>query len=742
MRKMSSVVEPFQGLEASSMKIRRDKTRNRSLFKKLKDSVHWIVIGRNIDAERFIMGQILVENQTEYHNHEDRGNLFYTLLHEDFEAFRSHCLGTATTLTTHDPVGASVFHIAYLYGIYPIGRWLVENYSSECLGKYDTPENYTDDEDFLPYTGENILHMVIMQRELEEADFILKTYEKKGEVYLHNLLCAEAIGHFFQPGGDTGKYLGAYPLLFAVCSNGTKMVDKILEYAHKIMKSPFKKFVDEHGNNAMHMCVLYNLQDMMDHIFGLLGPAANELMVQENMQGFSPFTLAAVEKKEMFEFLLAKRKEKLWSYGPVTRFKIDLEGLDCPHRANMTQEVLEKSAKTIYQEESKRGSLVRISSVLNAYNPLNRVNKGRNYSALEFICIKNKLEMFEIPIIKQIIETKWERIGYPQFKYRFLFYIFVTALLLLIVCLIQNQYGDSFLPWFTWCLFLTLFLILLYKFLNEVAEMKSLGIAYWGFGADLGVRGAAQLDNLCSTLEFVTFSTACFLKVLQYLNVVSHAGTEGVILVLLAITVLTSWIYLYFFLLGFEITGVFVVIVADILTSDLPKFMSLFGIVLFGFGSSFALLHGADESGFVAGLHNLIDYIWTLFVYTITAGNEGVHYFPYSYGKSPRWFYVGMVMLYNLCIVFLMLNLLIAMMSKTYEDLQKTSHLIVLREKYNIMCSFERTHTPHQNTKFRKKYAMTTKDVLGRFSFYFQLEETDDTWLTTGNLSDTNKKVD
>lgn len=742
MRKFS-VVEPSGQSILENVGHSHGRTK-KTLWNRVKNRLHEIIIGKNIDAERFVMGQMLVEKQTAFHSSPDPDNLFHTLLKGNFEEFKKHCLDVSTAVDTRDPVGACVFHIAYLYGIYDSGRWLVENYPTECLNTYGVPAGYTDDKDFLPYTGENILHMVIMQRSLEQAQFILKTYEEKGEEDLRNLLCAQAVGHFFQPGGDVGKYFGAFPLLFAVCSNGTHMVDLILKYAARINKNkektPFSLFVDGHGNNALHMCVLHNLQDMLLHIKSLCKDEFYNLMKQENHDGLSPFTLAATENSSMFQFLLDQRKQPLWTYGPVTRFKVDLEGLDYPHDAHISTDLLENEEDSSPMSMN-RGTLDRVHSLIQAYNPVHRITKGEDCSAIELICIRNKLHKFEIPVIRQIVETKWTRIGYPQFKYRFLFYLVVTLMLMLIVCLVEYQHGDTFLPWLTWCLFVAVFVILTYKFLNEIAEMYSLGLAYWGIGADLGVRGAAQLDNICSTVEFLTFATACFLKVLQYVNAVSTESTEQTVRALLSITVLTSWIYLYFFLLGFEITGVFVVIVADILSSDMPKFMALFVVVLFGFGSSFALLHGTEIGvGLTGGVHNLIDYIWTLLVYTITGGNEGERYFPYGHGRAPRWFYVGLVMLYNLCIVFLMLNLLVAMMSKTYEELSQTSNLIVLREKYNIMCSFERSYTPHQRTKARKMYSITQKEVTENeslnYRFFFQLEETNENWITTGNLSD------
>ncbi|CAM9129482.1 unnamed protein product, partial [Ectocarpus fasciculatus] len=491
---------------------------------------------------------------------------------------------------------------------------------------------------------------------------------------------AKTSGYFFQPDGIVGEYFGELPLLFAVSSNWPDMVELILKYSPE---DALWTSIDSHGNNALHMCVLHDLHDMYQYIVKRVGSTnADKLEVELNIAGHSPFTLAAVTgDSSMFKYLLRNRKQLCWKYGPVSRYILDLDGLDQPHGVKIQN----------------------------------------NY----YMCIQDRLEMLEIPEIQDIIRIKWERVGFPQFKLRFAFYILITMMLSLIVCLYQFQKGHTFLPWFVWCLFVLVFVILLGKLVGELPDMYKQGISYWGYGVDTGVRGAAQLDNLCSSVEFVTFGIACLLKLLQYFSVLTEEDSDGIVRIFLSITVLTSWIYLYFFLLGFEMTGVFVVIVADILSSDMPKFLSLFIIVLFGFGSSFSLLH--SESGTVGlGFHDIIDTIWTLLVYTITSGNEGVQYFPYGHGTSPRWFYVGLVMLYNLCIVFLMLNLLIAMMSKTYDQLLEKSKLIVYREKYNIMCSFERGYSQDMKSRVRAQYgSIIWSQENENWKFYFQLEDTD-----------------
>ena len=69
-------------------------------------------------------------------------------------------------------------------------------------------------------SGENILHMTIIGRNIEETRWLLDFYrdhEHSVTYGLEKLLTANASGQFFYYGGN--NYFGGYPLHFAVCSN-------------------------------------------------------------------------------------------------------------------------------------------------------------------------------------------------------------------------------------------------------------------------------------------------------------------------------------------------------------------------------------------------------------------------------------------------------------------------------------------------------------------------------------------
>ena len=77
--------------------------------------------------------------------------------------------------------------------------------------------------------------------------------------------------------------------------------------------------------------------------------------------------------------------------------------------------------------------------------------------------------------------------------------------------------------------------------------------------------------------------------------------------------------------------------------------------------------------------------------------------------------------------MFLMLSLLIAMLTTTYEGLLQKSAIFLYREKYNIMCSFEKGFSEKELQLMRTQYS-TLKKVGNTSRFCFELEQTSDSW--------------
>jgi hypothetical protein len=456
-----------------------------------------------------------------------------------------------------------------------------------------------------------------------------------------------------------------------------------------------------------------------------------------NYDNLTPFMLCGMcGKTKMFQRLIERRKLVMWTYGPVTHSRIDVVGFDVPAGYNPKVDGFEENSIVAMVKKyfgdikeavsSRSGAMKReakdvsINRLTNTEDLIEYLASGRggdcfyvdeqsdkpNLGAIEHICAKDRLDMLALDDVKAIIDLKWERVGFWMFLRRAFYYLVVTILLSLIVCMYNLQSSSTSEGWVAWAYFPAVFILLAMKIIAKLPEILRRGFSYWGWN-DPYVRGASRLDNVCSTIEFVSFGVACLLKILQFFEVLSAAEADVSIRVLIMISVITSWVYLYFFLLGSTQTGTFVIIVSTILSKDMPVFFTLYVVLLCGFGSSFALL-SLEEGGTVAsGFGHFFSVLWSLFVYTVTGGNyDGFDgkFFPVAGYTAPFWLYVILTAMFNLIILFLMLNLLVAMMTQTYESIFEQSQHILYRERYNIMCSLERGLSDKARFDLGKRY--------------------------------------
>jgi hypothetical protein len=152
--------------------------------------------------------------------------------------------------------GGNVIHLAYLFQQYDVGRWLVMNYPVEAAVSHSNHVSsnvynegkkygYTITKEDMVYTGENILHIAVVHKNIEEVRWLLEFYSNHLHSFqycLQNLLLSNCTGSFF-----TNKlgpfYCGCYPLHFAVCSNDIEMFNIILSYTSLLDKDAFKGLV-------------------------------------------------------------------------------------------------------------------------------------------------------------------------------------------------------------------------------------------------------------------------------------------------------------------------------------------------------------------------------------------------------------------------------------------------------------------------------------------------------------------
>lgn len=718
------------------------------VLKKLGSLYSWNSVLMNKDEKVMKAGRILVEGQINDHmnictfNHTINNNLegLKKILQDDYLGKVQNTTKeiqirkeNAEILNIRDTVGGAIIHIAYLYGNYDIGRYLVQLDPKSATIVYEPPEILerlsflVPAKDIGPYIGENIFHMVISQRQYTETAWLLNFFMEYDKTHprdrlLPILLSARAVGSFFQPSlrGENTLYFGEYPILFAVCANDIRLVRLLL------LGNPNYIFIrDSHGNSCLHMCVLHNLPGMYNYLVDLakeilkhnqmrenddegdrslkLSKSLNDILVDvPNHDGHTPFTLAAsLGQIQMFETLISHRKKTIWKYGPVDCSTVNLRGFDTP-------DAREGVIKDVF---SNGNSILSIqnSSFISSPSKLTLEDKQtgkyfmlKPHGAIDCICRHTHLEMLDIPEVREIIEKKWDRFGHPMFMTQAIIILVVAILITLIILTNPRSYSpqDEF---YIKCLYSFVWLILTLRGLShDLRHLITYGIEFWGWSSR--IRGAALLNNWCVTLEYLFFTLSLIFKFLSS----SDSDFASLVKIFIALSAFIIWIHLYYILMGLETTGSFVVIVSAILYNDFPQFAKLYIILLLAFGSSYSMLLLSDHDEMITFNYSVGKHfttLWNIFVYTVN-GQSTDAFESDEIDNDSKYLYEIIVAAYNLSCVLLLLNLLIAMMSTTYSNYVEKAHLILYREKYNIMVNFERSLSKASRKRLQEQYAV------------------------------------
>lgn len=766
----------------SSKSLRMELDNQQELEKKLKERNSITSFFESDGTKKFRLGRILVEAQTKQHRSHKLFKMVCEGNEEDFDNYLSKGLLIPEKVRLADKAGATIIHIAYLYQNFHLGRKLVTAFPKESLLRYGKGILHETE---MPYYGENILHMAIVHRNYDEVCWLLQFYRNCGPEYLTELMSARTLGHFFHPHhGTLGVYFGEYPIHFAVCSNNIEILDLLIEYHPESLF-----YIDRHGNNALHLCVHHGLVRMYDYVImhaekliekKLLGqnlPATRADIDREldyhlvnvyNYDDLTPFTLAASEgKANMFRHIMRLRTTMLWHYGPVDCSVIKLATLDTIQISNLQKARMKyiKRKETVAELKEKYGARPQSPGIETSerytvvddhpkekpavklqlekcYPPSTfdlpfpeRIGSGSGldedrHGAIEWLCRNNHLDMIDTPEVMEIIAKKWERFGFPTFLYLSLFGLLRTLLITFIICLFAYSEGNSITDWVAWLLYICSWLLMLWNFLADFDKIIRYGFRH--LGADGKVRGAGLLENVCSALEFALFSATCIIKFYLYQNDIEDMSA---IRITLSLSALTCWIRICYILMGFKQTGNFVVIISNILWNDFPLFFWVYITILLGFSSAHAVLT-IDQSPQTVwnGIHHFIGSVWYIFMYTIDGQNQQIWEKVEVLEENCQGLFQVLNAIYNICIVLLMLNLLIAMMSETYGDMVKKSHIVLARERFNMMCCFEMGMHGVKMIETLKTYAIYDEnDENSVPSFEMQTRNTD--WMNSGSGS-------
>jgi hypothetical protein len=641
-----------------------------------------------------------------------------------------------------------------------------------------------------------VLHITIVRRNAEETRWLLDFYRDRTHSLpfaLFALLTGNARGSFFR----SEMMFGGYPLHFAACSNDPDIFDIVLTFSEGIrMDAHYQDEIqrrnipglltifqlDGAGNNALHLCAKFNLQNMYTHIIksarGIIGhelraalldhcklsdviddmyttddaeerlvinrifstmdnctghpPRESVIMVRNprptihawlekdtthplleslittllrerllwvlNKDLQTPLTLAAAtiahkkgaisetelkERIDMLEFLINQHKELRWSYGPITNSMIRLEGIDIPYDYRRFDNI-----------------------------PKSRMKGLR--SVIEWLCVADCEQGISLPVIKTIVETKWHRVGKREFMKICNFHILI-ALLVTLISLYPNEI-PTLLYMGSQSSHNRMITVIYPATIAAVIAFMIYGI--WRqnpFRLRLmwkSLRGAGAFEVLMRLLYMIAFIVLIGLQVARFVGAKGHpdsmddVGSDMHLWRVLAIClcVCSSWLYTFYFFMGHHRTAPFLITLYRISSRDIPYFLQFYLILLVSFGTPLAVLtHGNLDTG-ASSLQHLAHVIWELVHQTVQYNENAYNYLSSSrVDANLDWVYDIVHTGFYFCITITMLNLLIGMITNTYQLYINRGEGLVLLERYNIMSSIFCAYT--RADKVRGKYS-------------------------------------
>lgn len=395
------------------------------------------------------------------------------------------------------------------------------------------------------------------------------------------------------------------------------------------------------------------------HVFSFL-KAADDLayrrmlafLMQRNSDELTPLSLAAaIGNERMFRHLLNLSASLAWSYGPIRAVNIPLLDLEQPmpwledgketkSEAEGVLKILRRVVKALPYPFAPKGTTGYATALqcLCSVERLSNIVPDKTEARREVI--SRRLEMLKLLEVKQLLKKKWKYVGKRRFMTRLVVYTIFLVMLNAVTLFRHDTYtagaiGNQILLGIaeSCCLGVTIV-----KFTNECSQM----ILHWK--AYMSEAGAGRLDNICTVVTGISLFLSVFMRML---------GLQDPEDALVAITLIFSWFYLLFFLMGFRSTGPFVIMILRMIANDIVRFMFVYGAVMLGFAQAVYVVQDA-RSGLPALLHRVR--------MLAIAGFTGEVNYDDNYTSGRMNAFTQLLMLaYILLVMILLVNLLIAM---------------------------------------------------------------------------------
>ncbi|XP_053767132.1 transient receptor potential cation channel subfamily V member 3 isoform X3 [Desmodus rotundus] len=504
------------------------------------------------------------------------------------------------------------------------------------------------------YEGQTALSIAIERR---QGDITALLIAAGADVNAH------AKGVFFNPKYQhEGFYFGETPLALAACTNQPEIVQLLMENEQTDITSQ-----DSRGNNILHALVTVaedfkTQNDFVMHMYDiiLLRSGNWELETMRNNDGLTPLQLAAkLGKAEILKYILSReikekplrslsRKFTDWAYGPVSSSLYDLTNVDTTTDSSVLEIIV--------------------------YNTN----------------IDNRHEMLTLEPLHTLLRIKWKKFAKYMFFLSFCFYFFYNITLTLI-CYYRPREEEA-LPHplalthnMGWLQLLGRMFVLIWAMCISVKE----GIAIF-------LLRPSDLQSILSDawFHFVFFVQA----VLVILSVFLYLFAYKEYLACLVLAMALGWANMLYYTRGFQSMGMYSVMIQKVILHDVLKFLFVYIVFLLGFGVALASLieKCSDDKKDCTSYGSFSDAVLELFKLTIGLGDLNIQ----QNSKYPILF-LFLLITYVILTFVLLLNMLIALMGETVENVSKESERIWRLQRARTILEFEKMLPEWLRSRFR-----------------------------------------
>ncbi len=568
--------------------------------------------------------------------------------------------------------GETILHTALLFNRDEIAMFIVDRFPVLINSIYK----------HAVYKGETAVHMAIVNQNFKMLKFLIR----RGAV----INGCHATGAFFKREGGTAYY-GETPLHFAVCTGQVHMVEYLLQQGARIDD------VDSCGNTAFHLCVYYERPDVYDLLYEY---GTKHCQTVESLQNRNPPVLCPACGQRLLEskaqlHMSTVHPKVVPPKGWLAAQRRDRDA-KASHRRKLTVKDVSElpndegySPKSLaaFEGSSKMLShLIERSSILGwewgyvslrAY-PISDIDTTGggvgSHRVLETIILHGHTELLKIPIIKNLIQFKWEAYCKAMFVLHTIFFLLSCSI-------------------FTYVYIAT-------DFNKPIDELNGLNYSLWSV---LGLKAASMLfllvvgfgasidyKSLCNNFSGVVaqmfanqhwvplfFRTLVVLSnalLLAGMGAYAQGASERSVLLILSFSLMFEWFYLLKHIMVIRAFGKMIVSVLYIMKSNVFYWIVLYIIMLVSLSAPITRFHGG---------HTYNE--WLLETFYVSIGMEPVYFDAAQYYDEFQLF----KFIFGLLHIIVLLNLLIAVMAETINEISRKSELVWLQSFADAVLEME-----------------------------------------------------